>query len=454
MGEIVYVNFRSGSDAQARETAAQAADLAVQAARDALLREKRLAPGDRPILARNLGRLLEELADGAAPQARFIELAREAKGTDTPAFASLLNKRRRFVRWRGERLDGEFSSSGREYHSLIEKLAEIGKRSNETSAQAKRRLLLRLIEGASFDGAQLEKARTKDSAYADLLARIDALGRAVNDQADLYRYLDRLSEHPVYVQRAQLDRPGGFQWRPQEDRLSCQDDEMRPEGVSALVLGEELWSGEGALFFPGKSNQTGDLFSPLPHVLLGWLTVIDDLKAYEPDVVEGPDGGYVQGLFPVRGEPNGGWRAPLYLVLAPDLLGNIRPALLLDTVAALELPAPEHEVRIEPPTYVDLRSAHQETYLVIDGSEEARLLLASPQLDFEPAFMAPADTWTPLPYRSLGGMIQANLRSAPEDQRLDVRLAQDARERAQAVEQLFGAELQRYQAEMDRRWRT
>lgn len=410
----------------------------------------RLSKEDRPVLARNLGRLIERASRPDKPGKLLRDLADRHCRSGEPSPESFMNKRHRYVRFEDDQAGGEYGATRGTFLILARHLAEM-------LGEPEDRILLEMVSGASFDGRDLRTLRSKDGPFQEMLRQFRQVGETINDRVDLASYYQRLAGQNVYVVRQTQDRRSGFQWDPRTDELTLTDEEQRPAETSPIILGQELTSGDSLRLYPGKSDQTGDLFSPIPHVLLGHVTVLDDFAGHcappELDGVEAP----LEALGPsimwdetrIRREPECQLRIPLHLLIAPDGLGAHGLAMRLDFdwSSPDERALTDEDGQAVPALgFYDLPSAQWETYAMIDDTPEVRATFATANVVFEPAFRVPDGVWSPLPRDSIGGMILANIAAAPTPERIDLKLLEDAALRVAAIEDLFA----RKQAEFNR----
>jgi len=151
----------------------------------------RVPPTDRPILARNLGRMIERSL-GQDHRARLGPLFAEAFGQEIGE--SHFKKRKRYVRLRGDDLEpesgelasGTYAAHGQEFLRLAFALKQHMTDFPEHSDDDRLHLcILRLIEGTSLDNRVGTSERHEAEQRAELQRRFDQIVERIESRVDL-----------------------------------------------------------------------------------------------------------------------------------------------------------------------------------------------------------------------------------------------------------------------------
>ena len=160
---------------------------------------------DRPILARNLGRIWERTFRGreAPPLSALFEAAFGKQAGEANH-----KKRKRFIRFDGENLpereseirDGDFAAKGHLFADIARAIKDIdianhGK-SDQEIRDERRRAILQLIEDSSFDKKVAPADRYRAEAQAELRKRLRQVTDLVEREVDLER-MEEIVEHDL-----------------------------------------------------------------------------------------------------------------------------------------------------------------------------------------------------------------------------------------------------------------
>ena len=163
---------------------------------------------DRPILARNLGRIWERTFRGreAPPLSALFEAA-----FGNQAGEANHKKRKRFIRFDGEDLpereseirDGDFAAKGHLFADIARAIKDIdianhGK-SDEDIRDERRRAILQLIEDSSLDKKVAPADRYRAEAQAELRKRLRQVTDLVEREVDLDRMEEIVSHDLIYA---------------------------------------------------------------------------------------------------------------------------------------------------------------------------------------------------------------------------------------------------------------
>ena len=163
---------------------------------------------DRPILARNLGRIWERTFRGreAPPLSALFEAAFGKQAGEANH-----KKRKRFIRFDGEDLpereseirDGDFAAKGHLFTDIARAIKDIdianhGKSDQDIRA-ARRSAILQLIEDSSFDKKVAPADRYRAEAQAELRKRLRQVTDLVEREVDLERMTEIVCHDLIYA---------------------------------------------------------------------------------------------------------------------------------------------------------------------------------------------------------------------------------------------------------------
>jgi hypothetical protein len=149
---------------------------------------KRMAEGDRPVLARNLGRLVAEIDPGNA-----MAVAKRILDSEWP-------KRKRYIRFPKDAFDpsARYAASGGTFARLIRQLVEEKVRKGFTRAQAMSELVHGALKGTSFRApSPFQMTEGADDA-AILVERMERVLDKLAQEADLVEYFKLVSKYPIH----------------------------------------------------------------------------------------------------------------------------------------------------------------------------------------------------------------------------------------------------------------
>jgi hypothetical protein len=151
--------------------------------REVLWKTARTEKQDRAIFAANLARMCGEATRDDKTSIR--EIFKAAFGKD---FDSKYKKLKRFVCARDDEPPKEgLAAHGADFVALAEAVASIAHAGQpaDAIAQARKRAILQLIEGSSFDDKRLPEARRRDEAVGALLEWQDQVVQNIKEAVDL-----------------------------------------------------------------------------------------------------------------------------------------------------------------------------------------------------------------------------------------------------------------------------
>lgn len=156
---------------------------------------------DRPILAENLGRMLEK----EMPEKPKSALQRVFSAAFGNMWESAYKKRHRFLVLPSEATgsgnrEGVFCANGRPYLDLAEAISNL---SGKLDADERRRTILNLIEGTSLDSRAARKLREEDGGRSELCSAMETVLEQLLAAFDLPRYVDLLSAAPMKLVRGE-----------------------------------------------------------------------------------------------------------------------------------------------------------------------------------------------------------------------------------------------------------
>ncbi|WP_018263987.1 hypothetical protein [Methylobacterium sp. WSM2598] len=174
---------------------------------------RRVPEADRPLLARNLGRMIE--AQGAdKAHSRIADLFRRTFGSD--GAASALKKRKRFIRLDGEAMGepdmpGEYQADGRVFLRLAEGWAELARSGHSSPDDVRRQAVLNLVENTGFDSRTRSSLRRSEAGRQEFTDRMDDVLAAVEAGAgDLNAYFDAAGEIDLEADIVRMDARTSF----------------------------------------------------------------------------------------------------------------------------------------------------------------------------------------------------------------------------------------------------
>lgn len=166
-----------------------------QAAYDQLRIDAKVAVSDRPILAANLGKMLERVRS-EKPRGAVKEVFQLAFGN---TWESAYKKRGRYLVFRDE-IDGTrkgeevFHATGRAYLDIAHTIQGLA---GEEGTEGTRRGVLNLIEGTSLDVRAVHKLREQDHGRMEFRSAIQGVLDRLLTTVDLQRYIELLSKAPM-----------------------------------------------------------------------------------------------------------------------------------------------------------------------------------------------------------------------------------------------------------------
>lgn len=164
---------------------------------DELSSMPRVPEADRPLLARNLGRMIEAQGVDKA-HSHIADLFRRIYSSE--GATSALKKRKRFIRLEGEVVSepdkpGEYLADGRAFLRLAEGWAELARSGHTSPGDVRRQAILNLVEGTGFDTRARSSLRRSEVGRQEFVDRMDDMLAAVEAGAgDLNAYFDAASE--------------------------------------------------------------------------------------------------------------------------------------------------------------------------------------------------------------------------------------------------------------------
>jgi hypothetical protein len=160
----------------------------------------RIPAGDRPVLARNLGRLIERLELTAR-----LKTAEKVLDTCWP-------KRKRYVRFADEdaKPSSHYAASGPTFAGIIERLKKEKERKGFDSTQVKIEVVLEALKGTSFRPASRFRTNESVGDAAILATSMQKVCESLARQVDLDEYFQTVSKFPIYpVNPASPNWPSG-----------------------------------------------------------------------------------------------------------------------------------------------------------------------------------------------------------------------------------------------------
>ncbi len=154
----------------------------------------RVSKDDRPRLARNLGRMIEAKTSGS-PLA-FVNQLFEM--TFKKEAESALKKRKRYVRLAKDELQpnansfGPYHAGGKQFVELAENLAKFTEGESSFTDDVRRRAILNLVEGTSYDTRARLALRRLDDSCQEFAERMADVLRQIERSVDLDWYFDKI----------------------------------------------------------------------------------------------------------------------------------------------------------------------------------------------------------------------------------------------------------------------
>lgn len=161
--------------------------------RDHLKAASRLLIEDRRAIARNLGRVIERVPD-AKPTTTVRQFLYSAYSEDTAA--SYEKKRKRYFRFDGEQLDGEFAATRSDFLRLSEHLADFLNPEHDVELR-RNQMLLAVCDGTSFYGPSRPRLKADVplfEKFRDVMQRfVDRIAR----ETDVIAYFDEVRNYSI-----------------------------------------------------------------------------------------------------------------------------------------------------------------------------------------------------------------------------------------------------------------